>query len=93
MPKLPASKSDVDRFLTNAEGVRPPAARSSHRIIFALDATASREPTWDMACSLHAELFKVAQEAGNVAVQLVYYRGIGDLVSTPWSTTPEARGA
>ncbi len=87
---LPTSKTTVDQFLARAETAKPPATRASHRIIFALDATASREPTWDLACSLHAELFNVASDAGNVAVQLVYYRGIDGFAHTDWSTTPES---
>ncbi|MCZ6889398.1 MAG: VWA domain-containing protein [Gammaproteobacteria bacterium] len=88
MSKLPASKSDVDHFLARAKTAKAPALRSTHRIIFALDATASRAPTWDLACSLHDELFNAARDAGNIAVQLVYYRGIDGFNYTEWSTTP-----
>ena len=90
MAKPPATKTDVDTFLARAQTAKPPATRASHRVMFAMDATASREPTWDMACSLHAELFEAAQDAGNMAVQLVYYRGIDQFVASPWSTTPAA---
>ena len=56
----------------------------THRIMFALDATASRQPTWDMACALHAELFLAAKDIGEVAVQLLFYRGLGELKKSPW---------
>ncbi len=60
------------------------------RLIFAMDATASRAPTWDLACSLHAELFGAARDAGNLAVQLVYFRGLGDFHHSSWNATPDA---
>ena len=57
--------------------------------MFALDATASRQPTWDMACALHAELFLAAKEAGHVAVQLLFYRGLSELKKSPWITSSQ----
>ncbi|MGO8918020.1 MAG: VWA domain-containing protein [Stellaceae bacterium] len=45
------------------------------RLIFALDATASRERTWDLAASLQAAMFEEAAKIGGLDVQLVYYRG------------------
>ena len=51
--------------------------------------TASRAPTWALACSLHAELFAAARDAGNIAVQLAYYGGL-DFHTTDWSATPSA---
>ena len=49
-----------------------------------MDATQSREPTWDLATSLHAELFTTAQQE-DLAVQLVYYRGHFDFFATHWN--------
>lgn len=88
MAKLPAPKTSVDQFLARAERSKAPASRASHRIIFALDATASREPTWDLACSLHGELFEVARDAGNITVQLVHYSGTDGFAHTPWNASP-----
>jgi hypothetical protein len=45
------------------------------RLIFAIDATASRESTWDLASQLTAEMFLEAAKIGGLDVQLVYYRG------------------
>jgi hypothetical protein len=56
--------------------------------MFAVDATASRQPTWDLACELHAELFVEAARIGNIAIQLCYYRGVGEFVTSQWMTTP-----
>ncbi len=66
-----------------------PAARTAtQRLVFAIDATASRQPTWDLATELHAALFDEVERLGNIAVQLAYFRGIGEFVASPWMTTP-----
>jgi hypothetical protein len=81
-------RRSIDQFLTQAAAARTPATRATHRLIFAIDATASRQPTWDLACELHAELFSEAARLGNIAIQLCYYRGIGEFAASPWTTTP-----
>jgi hypothetical protein len=43
------------------------------RLVFALDATGSRQPTWDNACELQASMFAAAGD--HIEVQLVFYRG------------------
>jgi hypothetical protein len=68
-------RAAVDRFL--ARKMQETARRG--RIIFALDATASREETWDVACQLQAEMFREAAGIGALDVQLVYYRGLVDM--------------
>jgi hypothetical protein len=44
-------------------------------LIFAIDATASRQDTWARACQLQAEMFREASVIGHLDMQLVYYRG------------------
>jgi hypothetical protein len=44
------------------------------RLMFALDATASRTSTWAMARDLQARMFRAAAPIGHLDVQLVYYR-------------------
>ena len=78
----------IVQFLTEASHARPPSERSTHRLLFGVDATASRQPTWDLACELHAELFAEAARVGNLAIQLCYYRGLNEFVATRWATTP-----
>jgi hypothetical protein len=53
---------------------RPPALPRG-RLIFALDATASREPTWETARNLQARMFREAAPIGHLDVQLVFFRG------------------
>jgi hypothetical protein len=44
------------------------------RLLFALDATASRAPTWATARELQANMFRETAPIGHLDVQLVYYR-------------------
>ena len=86
--EAPGSHSSVDQFLAEASRTKRPVERSTHRLLFGIDATASRQPTWDLACELHAELFAEAARVGNIAIQLCYYRGLNEFVATHWATTP-----
>jgi hypothetical protein len=52
----------------------PPQARA--RAILAIDATMSRQPTWDLACKLQGEMFAAVTSLGSLDLQLVYYRGL-----------------
>lgn len=75
----PATRSDpaaISAFLKAAEVTAPGAARG--RLIFALDATMSRQATWDRAQHLQAEMFEEAARVGTLDVQLVYFRGFGE---------------
>ena len=78
-----SSSRDIADFLGQARALAKPGATG--RLIFALDATASRQPTWDTACELQAEMFNAATAAGGgLAVQLCWYRGIGDFGASEW---------
>ena len=57
---------------------------SRSRLIFALDATASREETWDLAASLQNQMFEEAAKIGGLDVQLVYYRGHDEVKASAW---------
>ncbi len=70
------SASPVDAFLDQSR--RAPAPRPSGgrgRLIFALDATMSRQPTWDAAIALQGRMFDTTAGLGGLDVQLVYFRG------------------
>ncbi len=58
------------------------------RVIFALDATASREPTWDRAARVTGEMFLEAARLGGLEVQLVYYRGFDECRASRWLADP-----
>ncbi|MFC4169417.1 VWA domain-containing protein [Teichococcus aestuarii] len=87
LPARPASAA-VSAFLKQVESL--PAVRAgTHRpgrLIFAIDATASRQPSWDRACAVQADMFQAAAAHGGLAVQLAYYRGFGEFAATPFLT-------
>ncbi len=58
--------------------------------MFALDATMSRQPTWDRACSIQAEMFSEAGAVGGLDVQLVYFRGFGECKASRWVSDAHA---
>jgi hypothetical protein len=58
------------------------------RMIFALDATASRAATWAIACKLQAEMFRETAPIGKLDVQLVYYRG-KECKKSKWKSSGE----
>jgi len=57
--------------------------------VFALDATASREATWETARRLHRALFEAAADTGGLVIQLCYYRGMGTFEASPWLTSDD----
>jgi hypothetical protein len=90
--RLPSksNSSQVADFL--AKVAATPTVRSASgrgRLMFAMDATASREPTWDRACHLQAEMFQATDGLGGLDVQLVFYRGFGECKSSPWASTSD----
>jgi len=85
-----ASDAEVQAFLDKVAAVsRTAPAGPSGRLLFAIDATASREPTWDMACAIQSEMFAAAQALGGLEVQLAFYRGFGEMKVTQWLGGPQ----
>lgn len=80
-PAVP-SRSELDAFLADLKTRTAPSTRG--RLVFALDATASREATWDTACTLQAEMFREAGRLGSLEMQLVFYRGLGECRASRW---------
>jgi len=78
-----SSSSEIAAFLSAAKSVVP-ATTGSGRLAFALDATMSRQPTWDSACKLQAEMFDAVGKAAALSVQLVYFRGLGECRASRW---------
>jgi hypothetical protein len=87
--KEPAPRSDdVAAFLekvARTPSVRPAGGRG--RLLFAMDATASREPSWDRACHIQGEMFHATDGLGGLEVQLVFYRGFSECKASPWVTS------
>lgn len=89
MAKLPSKPTSaaVAAFIDKVQSMPTVrAAGAAGRLIFAMDATASREPTWDRACRLQGEMFTATQALGALEIQLVWYRGFGEFDASPWLT-------
>jgi hypothetical protein len=57
------------------------------RLVFVIDATASREEAWDAATTMQAAMFAEAAKLGALDVQLVYFGG-DRLQATEWTSNP-----
>src|SRR5580704_5010557 len=80
-PKPPAPSEGggaIDAFVAAARQTPARVGDGRGRLIFALDATMSRQPTWDLAQSLQGRMFEAAAGLGGLDVQLVYFRGMGE---------------
>ena len=85
LPQAKTSTSeDVAAFVAKARALSPHEPGAKGRLIFALDATMSRQPTWDMACALQADMFREAAALGSLDIRLVYYRGFNECRATGW---------
>jgi hypothetical protein len=84
-----SQKAEIDAFLSQVRALGPRTGGGRGRLAFALDATMSRQPTWDMACQLQSEMFDEAGQAGGLDVQLVYYRGLSECAASPWVSEPK----
>ena len=93
-PATATSRAEIDAFLSKVRSIeRAPERGGRGRLIFALDATMSRQPTWDTACRLQADMFLEAQAIGGLDVQLVYFRGLNECRASRWVSEPAALAA
>ncbi|HEY4404277.1 MAG TPA: VWA domain-containing protein [Xanthobacteraceae bacterium] len=84
-PTEASSRSDIDAFLAQVRRLpRDTEPGKRGRLIFALDATMSRQPTWDTACRLQADMFREAASIGGLDIQLAYYRGLAECRVSGW---------
>jgi hypothetical protein len=89
-PATASSRPEIDAFLEKVRGLAPSTeAGKRGRLIFALDATMSREPMWDTACHLQADMFREAASIGGLDIQLLYYRGISECRASYWVSQAE----
>ena len=85
-----SSSAEVAEFLAKVRSLDRPAAAGRGRLVFAMDATMSRQPTWDMALALQAEMFQAVKAVGGLDVQLVFFRGAGECRASKWVSDPDA---
>jgi hypothetical protein len=81
-----SAHSQLDQFFSRVDPVRG-------RLIFALDATASRQPTWDTAAHLQSQMFGTVAAIGGLDVQLIYFRGYGECSASKWISDPKELAA
>lgn len=85
VPAKPASDQEVSAFLDQV--ARMPATRPADargRLLFAMDATASRQPTWDRAAQIQGEMFVETAAIGGLEIQLCFYRGFDEFKASGW---------
>src|SRR4051812_43509114 len=93
-PATASSRAEIDAFLNKVRTLGP-ATQSGQRgrLIFALDATMSRQPLWDTACRLQGDMFRETAAIGGLDVQLVYYRGLAECRASRWVCEPRQLGS
>ena len=87
-PRSPSSgsvekRADINAFLDKVRET-PQSDGSQAGLIFALDATMSRQATWDQAMNVQSAMFDAVGGLGSLAVQLVYFRGMGECRASKW---------
>ncbi|NOY72646.1 MAG: VWA domain-containing protein [Gammaproteobacteria bacterium] len=85
--------SDVQVFLQKLAATSPPAITTHQmdaRLLFAMDATASRAMLWQQACDIQSDMFQQTTQLGHLSIQLAYYRGYGEFYACPWATNANA---
>lgn len=86
-----STTSEISSFLDQVRNLGSSQSQGQRgRLIFAMDATMSRRPTWDMALSLQAEMFLEVGTIGGLDVQLVYFRGFDECRASKWVSNPKA---
>jgi hypothetical protein len=91
--KAVSGGDEVEAFLADVRS-RPLAHTGPRgRLLFAMDATMSRQPTWDRALQLQAEMFRETARIGGLDVQLLYFRGFGECQASKWVSDPTSLAA
>lgn len=81
---------DIAAFVQQVKQMGNRDGSGRGRLLFALDATMSRQPTWDLACSLQSQMFEAVAKTGGLDVQLLYFRGFGECRSSKWVSNAKA---
>ena len=77
---------DVEAFLARVRDLPTPAPGTGNgRLVLAMDATMSRQHSWDMALEIQGDMFAEAGRIGGLDVQLVYFRGFGECRASKWT--------
>jgi hypothetical protein len=86
-----AGTGDVEQFLAAVRTLPPVAASNKRgRLVLAMDATMSRQHSWDTALAIQGDMFAETGRIGGLEVQLVYFRGHNECRSSKWSSDPQS---
>lgn len=88
-PTRRATSQDVAAFLQKSKSITQ-FVEKQPRLLFAVDATASRQPTWDSACHHQQAMFLATAKLTTLAVQLCYFRGFHQFKASRWLTDSAA---
>lgn len=88
-PSRRSSSSEIAQFLAKSKAITE-FVEKQPRLLFAIDATASRQPTWDSASHLQQSMFRATENIAQLAVQLCYYRGFHEFYASRWLTDSAA---
>ncbi len=89
-PARRSKAGEIEAFVRQARAIGAANAAVAGRLILSLDATMSRQPTWDLACTLQADMFDAVANAGSLNVQLVYFRGLSECRASKFVTDTAA---
>ena len=78
------TRSEVRNFIEQIEATKI-GNHSGGRLIFAMDATASRQPAWDRAAHIQSEMFVATSKIGGLEVQLAFFRGFKEFKVSKWT--------
>ena len=84
-----STRGEIDTFIKTVRALGPTGSGQG-RLIFAMDATMSRQPSWDLALELQADMFRAVKAVGGLDVQLVYFRGYNECQASKWVGDPDA---
>lgn len=87
LPDKKKQSNDVDAFLSKVAAApqRKASTGAKGKLLFAMDATASRQPSWDRAAQIQGEMFRETTNLGGLDIQLAFYRGFGEFKVSKWT--------
>lgn len=89
-----SDSDDIKAFLQQVKTRPSPSGHGLRgRLVFAMDATMSRQPTWDAACNLQGQMFAETSAIGGLDVQLIFFRGFNECKASRWASDPNTLSA
>lgn len=92
LPDKKKQSRDIDAFLSKVAATphRAMPSGGKGKLLFAMDATASRQPSWDRAAHIQGEMFRETANLGGLDIQLAFYRGFGEFRVSKWTDNEAA---